>query len=112
MSSTSHLTIAEGLLGLQVDDPGVSAFTAIIQIGAILAAIIYFRSDIGCPASAWLRGLVNGKTREAPDYRFAWYVIIGSMPIGIVGFEPKARSRGPCATCGSWWWPRSWAGAR
>jgi undecaprenyl-diphosphatase len=84
---------------------------AIIQIGAILAEIIYFRSDIGCLASAWLRGLVNGKTREAPDYRFAWYVILGSMPIGIVGFEPKARSRGPCATCGSWWW-RSWAGAR
>jgi undecaprenyl-diphosphatase len=111
VSSTGHLTIAEGLLGLQVDDPGVTALTATIQTGAILAAIIYFRSDIGRLASAWLRGLVNGKTREAPDYRFAWYVILGSMPIRIVGFEPKARSRGPCATCGSWWW-RSWAGAR
>jgi undecaprenyl-diphosphatase len=48
--------------------------------------IIYFRSDIGRLASAWLRGLVNGQAREAPDYRFAWYVILGSIPIGIVGF--------------------------
>jgi undecaprenyl-diphosphatase len=46
VSSTGHLTIAEGLLGLQVDDPGVTAFTAIIQVGAIAAVIIYFRSDI------------------------------------------------------------------
>jgi undecaprenyl-diphosphatase len=60
VSSTGHLTIAEGLLGLKVDDPGVTALTAIIQVGAILAVIIYFRSDIGRLASAWLRGLVNG----------------------------------------------------
>jgi undecaprenyl-diphosphatase UppP len=86
VSSTGHLTIAKGLLGLKVDDPGVTAFTAIIQVGAILAVIIYFRSDIGRLASAWLRGLVNGQAREAPDYRFAWYVILGSIPIGIVGF--------------------------
>ena len=57
-----------GTSGLKVDDPGVTAFTAIIQVGAILAVIIYFRSDIRRLASAWLRGLVNGKIREAPDY--------------------------------------------
>ena len=64
--STGHLTIVEGLLGLPVDDPGVTAFTAIIQVGAILAVIIYFRSDIGRLASAWLRGLVNGKAAKRP----------------------------------------------
>jgi len=73
-----------GTSGLKVDDPGVTAFTAIIQVGAILAVIIYFRSDIRRLASAWLRGLVNGKACEAPDYRFAWYVILGLTPIGIV----------------------------
>ena len=71
VSSTGHLTIAEGLLGLQVDDAGVTAFTAIIQVGAIAAVIIYFRSDIGRLAGAWFRCLVNGQAREAPDYRFA-----------------------------------------
>jgi undecaprenyl-diphosphatase len=112
VSSTGHLAIAEGLLGLKVDDPGVTAFTAIIQVGAILALIIYFRSDIGRLASAWLRGLVNGKAREAPDYRFAWYVILGLIPIGIVRLSsPRPDLGALCATCGSWWW-RSWAGAQ
>jgi undecaprenyl-diphosphatase len=64
VSSTGHLTIAEGVLGLQVDDPGVTAFTAIIQVGAIAAVIIYFRSDIRRLAGAWLRGLVNGQARS------------------------------------------------
>ena len=57
--------------------------------------IIYFRSDIRRLASAWLRGLVNGKTREAPDYRFAWYVILGSIPIGIVRFLAQGPISGP-----------------
>jgi undecaprenyl pyrophosphate phosphatase UppP len=91
VSGTGHLAIAEGLLGLKVDDPGVTAFTAIIQVGAILAVIIYFRSDIRRLASAWLRGLVNGKTREAPDYRFAWYLILGLIPIGIVRLSTVDR---------------------
>ena len=108
VSSTGHLTIAEGLLGLKVDDPGVTAFTAIIQVGAILAVIISFRSDIGRLAS-WLRDHVNGQAREAPDYRFAWYVILGLMPIGIVGFLAQGPISGLWASCGSWWWP-SWAG--
>ncbi|HEY6664209.1 MAG TPA: undecaprenyl-diphosphate phosphatase, partial [Propionibacteriaceae bacterium] len=97
VSSTGHLAIAEGLLGLKVDDPGVTAFTAIIQVGAILAVIIYFRSDIGRLASAWLRGLVNGKTREAPDYRFAWYVILGLIPIGIVRLSSQRPDLGASA---------------
>jgi len=97
VSSTGHLAIAEGLLGLKVDDPGVTAFTAIIQVGAILAVIIYFRSDIGRLASAWLRGLVNGKAREAPDYRFAWYVILGLIPIGIVRLSSPRPDLGASA---------------
>jgi hypothetical protein len=65
VSSTGHLTIAEGLLGLKVDDP-VTAFTAIIQVDAILAVIIYFRSDIRRLASAWLRGLVTARPAKRP----------------------------------------------
>ncbi|HEV7622875.1 MAG TPA: undecaprenyl-diphosphate phosphatase [Amnibacterium sp.] len=85
VSSTGHLTIAEKLLGLRVDDPGVTAFTAIIQIGAILAVILYFRRDIVRLVAAWVRGLANKDHRADPDYRLAWYVIIGTIPIGIIG---------------------------
>ena len=88
VSSTGHLTIVEKFLGLTVDDPGVTAFTAIIQVGAILAAIIYFRSDIARLgwglAAGWLRHVATPRLDH--DYRFAWYVILGSIPIGIVGF--------------------------
>ncbi|RFA06517.1 undecaprenyl-diphosphatase [Subtercola boreus] len=89
VSSTGHLTLVEKLLGLSIDDPGVTAFTAIIQFGAIIAVIIYFRSDIARLIAAWWRGLFNADARRNPDYRFAWYVIAGSLPIGIVGFAAK-----------------------
>lgn len=86
VSSTGHLTIAEQLMGLPVDDPGVTAFTAIVQLGAIAAVLIYFRLDILALATAWLRGLRDPSARSSPEHRLAWYVIAGSVPIGVVGF--------------------------
>jgi undecaprenyl-diphosphatase len=95
VSSTGHLTIAEKLLGLRLDDPGVTAFTAIIQVGAIAAVLLYFRRDIISLAAAWFRGLADAGQRGAPAYRLAWYVIAGSIPIGIVGFAAKDLISGP-----------------
>ena len=84
VSSTAHLTIAEKLLGLSIADPDVVAFTAIIQIGAVLATLVYFRNDILRIVTGWLQGLLNKDRRDA-DYRFGWAVIIGSIPIGVIG---------------------------
>jgi undecaprenyl-diphosphatase len=95
VSSTGHLTIAEKLLGLQVNDPGVTAFTALIQMGAIAAVLLYFRSDIAGLAMAWFRGLGSREQRQTQDYRLAWCVIAGSIPIGIVGFSARALISGP-----------------
>lgn len=86
ISSTGHLTLTEKLIGFQIDDPGITAFTAIIQFGAIVAVILYFRSDITRLIAAWARGLIGKDARTNPDYRFAWYVIAGSLPIGVIGF--------------------------
>ena len=86
VSSTGHLTIVEKLLGYQIDDPGVTAFTAIIQIGAIAAAIIYFREDIWRVGRTWFRGHVNAAVRVSErDYKFGWAILIGSLPIAVVG---------------------------
>ncbi|HYP46257.1 MAG TPA: undecaprenyl-diphosphate phosphatase [Propionibacteriaceae bacterium] len=95
VSSTGHLTITEKLLGLQVDDPGVTAFTAIIQVGAIAAVLLYFWRDIVALAAAWFRGLTRPAERQNNDYRLAWGVILGSIPIGIVGFALRAYISGP-----------------
>ena len=85
ISSTGHLTVVEKLLGYPIDDAGITAFTAIIQVGAIAAAIIYFLRDIVRLAVAWFRGLVSKEARSNVDYRLGWGVIVGSIPIAIVG---------------------------
>lgn len=95
VSSTGHLTITEGLLGLEVDDPAVTSFTAVIQLGAILATLLYFWRDIVRLATAWFRGLRRPEAREQRDYREAWYVIIGSIPLGVVGFVGRDLITGP-----------------
>ena len=89
VSSTGHLTIATKLLGLQVDDPGVTAYTAVIQIGAIIATFLYFGRKIARLFMAWVRGIADADARSLPDYRLAWVVIVGSIPVGIVGFLGK-----------------------
>ncbi|MPZ94476.1 MAG: undecaprenyl-diphosphate phosphatase [Propionibacteriales bacterium] len=88
VSSTGHLTILEKLFGYDIDDPDVTAFTAIIQVGAVLATVLYLRRDIWRILTGWLRGLLRAEHRDA-DYRFGWAVILGSIPIGIIGLAFK-----------------------
>lgn len=95
VSSTGHLTITEQLLGLRVDDLAVTAYTAVIQLGAIAATLIYFLKDIVRFAVAWGRGLVSAEARKHPDYGLAWAVVIGSIPVGIVGFVARDLISGP-----------------
>ena len=85
VSSTGHLTIVEKLMGMKIDDPSVVAFTAVIQIGAILAAVIYFWSDIWRILQAWWCGLWWKRARRKFDYKYGWAIIIGSIPIAVVG---------------------------
>lgn len=89
VSSTGHLTIVEKLLGYQVDATGITAFTAIIQIGAILAAMVYFWKDIVRVVSAWCVGLFDASKRAEHDYKLGWYIIIGSIPVAVVGLVLK-----------------------
>jgi undecaprenyl-diphosphatase len=89
ISSTGHLTILESALGYSPDDPDITAFTAIIQVGAVLATLIYFRADFKRLIGGWLRGVSNREHRGDLDYRQAWAVILGAIPIGIVGLTFK-----------------------
>jgi undecaprenyl-diphosphatase len=82
ISSSAHLRILPELWGW--GDPG-AAFTAVIQIGTELAVLIYFRHDIWRIASAWLRSLFRAEYRGTLDARMGWYVILGSLPIVVLG---------------------------
>ena len=89
VSSTDHLNIVEKLLGYPIDDKGMTAFTAIIQIGAILATVVYFWSDIVRIVVAWFKGLTNRDARKDPDYTLGWGIILGSIPVAAVGLLLK-----------------------
>ncbi len=89
VSSTGHLTIAEKALGLDLADPAVTGYTAVIQSGAIAAVVVYFFRDIWRIARAWCLGLVKPEYRGQLDHRMGWYVIIGSIPVGIAGLLLK-----------------------
>ena len=89
VSSTGHLNIVEKLLGYDINDKGITAFTAVIQIGAILAAVIYFWSDIVRIVTAWFKGLRSKSARSNPDYTLGWGIILGSIPVAAVGLVLK-----------------------
>ena len=98
VSSTGHLKIAEGLMGIPVDDDAVVGFSAVIQVGAIAAVLVYFFKDIVRIVSAWLRGLRDKEERYHHDYKFAWWVIYATIPIIVVGLAAKPLIKGPLAS--------------
>jgi undecaprenyl-diphosphatase len=98
VSSTGHLKIVEGLMGIPVDDHAVIGFSAVIQVGAIAAVLVYFFKDIVRIVSAWGRGLRDREERYHHDYRFAWWVICATIPIVAVGLAAKPLIQGPLAS--------------
>lgn len=85
ISSTAHIGFFTGIFGYSSTDLSIVAFTAIIQTGAIAAAVMYFWKDITRTVKAWLAGLFDAKKRKNFDYAFGWLVIIGSLPIVVTG---------------------------
>jgi undecaprenyl-diphosphatase len=82
ISSTAHLRIVPALLGW--GDPG-AAFSAVIQLGSVAAVLLYFWRDVVKLVSAWFRSLKNRVPFETLESRLAWFVIIGTIPVGVVG---------------------------
>ncbi len=83
ISSSAHIRIVGELLGTGAD-PG-ARFTAIIQLGTETAVVIYFWKDIVRIVSAWFRSLFGRVPRDDPDARMGWLVIVGSIPIVVLG---------------------------
>lgn len=98
VSSTGHLKIVEGLLGIDVADDSVVGFTAVIQMGAIAAVLVYFARDIARLATAWVLGLASRQRRADPDYRFAWWIVWATVPVVVVGLLAKPLIDGPLAS--------------
>lgn len=82
ISSSAHLLIIGQLLGW--GDPG-AAFTAVTQIGTETAVIVFFRRDIARILTAWFRSFRHPNLRSTIDARMGWYVIVGTIPIAVLG---------------------------
>ena len=93
VSSTGHLLIAERLLRLpmasQAEKDSLLGFTAVIQVGAIAAAVVYFFKDIVTVLSSFFAGLTSAEKRRGPQWRFALAVAVGCLPIAFVGLLAK-----------------------
>jgi undecaprenyl-diphosphatase len=98
VSSTGHLKIVEGLMKIPVADPAVVGFSAVIQVGAIFACLLYFLKDIVRIVGAWFRGIANRQERYHHDYKLAWWVIYATVPIVVVGLAAKPLIDGPLAS--------------
>jgi undecaprenyl-diphosphatase len=92
VSSSAHLRLTAAFSGWK--DPG-AAFTAITQLGTEAAVLIYFRKDVGRILSAWFRSLTNKEMRSDHDAVMGWLVIVGSIPIGVLGVTLKDQIEGP-----------------
>jgi undecaprenyl-diphosphatase len=92
VSSSAHLRIIGPLLP-SGGDPG-AAFTAITQIGTEAAVLLYFRHDIVRIFLAWWASLTQPARRQDPDARMGWLIIIGSVPIVVLGLLFKDAIEG------------------
>lgn len=82
VSSNAHVEIVSRLF--HWGDPG-AAFTAVTQIGTETAVVIYFWQDIKQIISAWFKSLTQAEARKLPEARLGWFVLLGSIPIGVLG---------------------------
>src|SRR5215210_980306 len=82
ISSTAHLRIVPAFLGW--GDPG-AAFTAVTQLGTMAAVLLFFRAELWRIARAWLRSLRRPELRSQLDARMGWYIVLGTIPIGVFG---------------------------
>jgi undecaprenyl-diphosphatase len=86
ISSSAHIRVVSAFFGWP--DPG-AAFTAVIQLGTETAVLIYFRKEIWEIISTWTRALWTPSLRSHYAARMGWYVIVGSLPIGVLGIVFK-----------------------
>ncbi|MEV0607983.1 undecaprenyl-diphosphate phosphatase [Polymorphospora rubra] len=91
VSSSGHLRITSAIFF--EEDAGAS-FTAVTQLGTEAAVLLYFAKDIWRISRTWVVGIWDKSVRPSLDYRMGWYVIVGSLPIGVLGFLFKDQIRG------------------
>jgi undecaprenyl-diphosphatase len=89
VSSTAHLRIVPALFGWHfyggtTNDPG-APFTAVVQLGTVIAIVVYFWRELLHVTVAWFRGLRDKAVRSTLEYKMGWYLILATIPVGVFG---------------------------
>jgi undecaprenyl-diphosphatase len=87
VSSTAHLKIAEALLGIPRGAPYLTSFDVVIQLGTLVSVVLYFRQELGRMVSGAFAGLRDRRPLEDPHARLLWWVLLGSLPVGLIGLK-------------------------
>jgi undecaprenyl-diphosphatase len=91
ISSTAHLRVLPALLGWP--DPG-AAYSAVVQLGTLLAVLVFFFRDLLTLFKAFVQGIRKGQPWAQAESRLAWLILLGTVPVGVVGllFQEAIRT--------------------
>jgi undecaprenyl-diphosphatase len=89
ISSSAHLVIVPFLFGWQIDPELSFSFDVLVQLGTLLAVIVYFWRDLWAILSAFVQAILKGKPFADPQARLGWYLILATIPAGILGLLIK-----------------------
>lgn len=89
ISSSGHLVIVPHLLKWEMPEQEVFIFDVLVQLGTLLAVIVYFREDLLSIMRAWLRGISRRQPFENHQAKMGWYLILATLPAGIAGLLLK-----------------------
>jgi undecaprenyl-diphosphatase len=94
VSSTAHLLIAQRLLHVDPNDPGVFAFNVLVQLGTLVSLILFAWSDLVAIGRAWVLGVIRRQPFADPQARLGWYMILASIPALVAGiiFKPLVEA--------------------
>ncbi len=89
VSSSAHLVLTPFLLGWNIPAEQVFPFDVLVQMGTLVAVIIYFWKDLITILRGFFEGLVQKQPFGSEPARLGWYLILGSIPAGVAGLFLK-----------------------
>ncbi len=91
ISSSAHLVLVPYLFNWSIPESQVFPFDVLVQIGTLLAVILYFWKDLLAVIKAFVNGLIQRKPFAEADSRLGWYLILATIPAGIAGLFLKSQ---------------------
>lgn len=91
ISSSAHLVIAPYLLGWEIPVSQAFVFDVLVQMGTLVAVIIYFWKDLIHIIRDWVYGVFHKAPFGTPNARLGWYLILASIPAGLLGITIKSK---------------------